>query len=78
MLSSSVRINKKYAIDLAGLYKVRNFNDGVSFLEPKINLDIYIGDHNPKFEISLVILNVMVFQIVFYNVNHKEENVIAA
>lgn len=59
-------------MDLSGLHFIRSFLDGITFLEPKINLDLYRGDHNPKLEISLIVLNFKIFEINIYNVNHVE------
>lgn len=73
MLNKSVRINKNYAIDFSALHLIRSFLDGISFLESKINLDLYKGDHNPKLEISLIVLNFKIFEIIIYNVNHVEK-----
>lgn len=50
--------------------KIRSFKDGVSFFDFKINLDLFKGDHNPKFEILWVILNYKILEVNIYNKNH--------
>ena len=66
----SFRITDDYAIDIMLLHKYRSFSDGITFFKPEINLDLYEGDHSPKFEMNLAIMNVYVFQLEIYNVNH--------
>jgi len=66
----SARINKNYALDVSLLHKVRDFNDGVSFFECSINYDKYEGDHNPRFNIFILCLNFIIFEIEIYNRNH--------
>jgi hypothetical protein len=65
------KINQNYAFEFYGLYPIRDIKDGISFFEFRMNLDLYKGDHNPRFEFSLILLNVMVFSLMIYNVNHK-------
>jgi hypothetical protein len=64
------KVSKKYAIDFGFLYKIRSFKDGISFLEFSNKLDLYKGDHNPKLQLSLIVLNFLIFELDFYNVNH--------
>ena len=65
-------INKDYAIELMLFHMVRSFKDGISFFEFEINLDLFEEDHNPKFDIFLIIFNCMIFQLWIYNVHHKD------
>jgi hypothetical protein len=66
------RISKNYALELYFLNFVRKFSDGVTFFELKINLDLYKGDHKPMFEVSLLVLNTIVFEFRVYNTNHVD------
>lgn len=50
--------------------KIRSFKDGISFFEFNINLDLFKGDHNPKFEILVIILNFKLIEFNFYNTEH--------
>lgn len=65
-------INEDYHVDINGLYKMRNFSDGISFLEVNVNLDSYVGDHNPQFGIQIVLFNINVLEIRIYNVHHVD------
>ena len=58
MLVISKRIYKNFAFDICGMYKIRNFSDGISLFNFKANIDLYKSNHNPKFEIQLIIFNV--------------------
>jgi len=68
-----LRLSKNYAIDWSFLRKIRNFSDGISFFEFNCNLDLYKSDHNPKINIHLMLINIMIFEFEIYNVNHVEE-----
>ena len=68
----SFRISKNYAVDIMLLHKFSQFSDGVTVLDCDINLDLYEADHNPKFELRLAFLNVYIFQLEIYNINHKD------
>jgi hypothetical protein len=73
MLGFSFKINKKYAFDIAAFYKVRDFHDGIDFFNSEINLDLFKGDHNPQFNIFLMLFNFMIFEIDIYNMFHVPE-----
>lgn len=67
------RINKNYATELYFLHKLRNFKDGISFLNIDICLDLFKHDHNPKFRIHAVFLNFTIVEFSIYNRHHKHE-----
>lgn len=73
MLCWSFKINENYTFEISGLHKIRNFKDGVTFIDFSIDLDLYVGDHNPKFSIMITILNFKLIEIEVYNVHHVEE-----
>lgn len=75
MLCFSFKINKNYAFEISGFHKIRDFKDGISFADLDIDLDLYKGDHNPKFSAELVLINFKIVEIGVYNINHinKEE-----
>jgi hypothetical protein len=64
-------INKNYAFEISGLHKIRNFRDGVTVIDPYISLDLYKGDHNPKFTILLIFMNFKLIEIGVYNIHHQ-------
>ena len=64
---------KNMALDFVFCNKVRSFKDGITFFDFETNLDLYEVDHNPKFEIRLTILNVIIFELTIYNILHKED-----
>lgn len=67
------KISKNYALDYMFLYKIRDFKDGISFINYEMSLDLYKTDHNPSFDWGLYLFNFTIFQITIYNVNHVEE-----
>jgi len=61
-------------------YKIREFKDGVSFFEFKINLDLYDPIeyikfyYKPSFNIHLVFLNYTIFEINVYKIVSDEQS----
>lgn len=66
------KISKSFAFEGAFFHKIRNFSDGISALQFNFDSDFYKGDHNPKYEIELIIFNIMIFEFRIYNINHTE------
>ena len=66
------KIKLTYEIDL--FRKIRNFSDGIDFLDFRINLDLYDGDHKPSFIMHLIILNWTILEFSIYNIYHQNEN----
>lgn len=67
-----IQVSKNRAIDFGFFYKIRKFKDGITFFEFVTNLDLYKGDHNPKFKICLVFINFIIFELNFYNTEEKD------
>ena len=42
-------------------------------IEVTHNLDLFRGDHNPKFNISFDLFNMRILEFIVYNVNHIED-----
>ena len=68
------KINENYAWELTLFYKYREFKDGIDFVEFDTKYDRYMEDHNPKFELSLRILNCTIFDFGIYNVWHADNS----
>ncbi len=62
-----------YAWELTFLNTPRAWKDGVTIFDFRINLDRYPGDHAPKFEIDLVLLNVNLIKFSYYFRCHRDE-----
>ena len=62
----------KYGWEVSMFNKYREFRDGISFLESKINFDKYESDHTPRFDVLLVIMNFTIFELSVYNVYHMD------
>lgn len=62
---------KNFALELSLFRPIRSFKDGISFLEFKACIDLYEEDHKPSFDVSLLVLNLMVFELNIYNISHK-------
>lgn len=72
MICISKKLTKNYAIELAFFNHIRSFFDGVTAFELALDSDFYKGDHNPKITFRLIVLNFLIFEINFYNVNHEQ------
>jgi hypothetical protein len=70
MIGFSLRLGKNFALDVTGPRVIRRFRDGITFFDFPVSLDLYSGDHKPSFDISLTFLNLMLFEINFYNIHH--------
>jgi len=70
----SIKLSKNYALDVNFLHIHRYLSDGLSIFEFNINSDWYVGDHNPQGTMRLVMLNVVLFELQIYNVNHVKDN----
>lgn len=71
MITFGRKISNDYGWEIALFHKLRDFSDGVTFLETKINWDKYIGDHTPRFEFHLVLLNHTVIEVNVYYLHHR-------
>jgi len=67
------KISKNYALEFYITHLIRALSDGLTFFEFKVNLDRYYGDHCPRFEVYLILCNIMVFEARIYNINHMEK-----
>ena len=65
-------INKDYAWEISALHKIRDFKDGISFIDFDINWDRYLADHTPAFNFSLEILNYKIFEFNIYYQRHRD------
>jgi len=73
MITFSRKVSNDYGWEIALLHKLRDFSDGVTFLETKINWDRYIGDHTPRFEFHLVLLNHTIIEVNVYYLHHRSK-----
>ena len=65
-------INRNYSWELELFTKHRDFKFGITPFKFEIDFSIYPCDHNPKFEMELVIMNFSIFQFLIYNIWHME------
>jgi len=70
----SFMLSENYAFELSILHNIRAFKDGISFFELTCTLDLYKADHHPKFSLMWVLLNLKIFEMNVYNINHVKEN----
>ena len=66
------KIGDNYAWELETFYNYRSFADGIDFFIFDWSYDKYICDHNPKFNITLKILNFIIFDFTVYNIWHTD------
>ncbi len=64
------KLDDNYVWEFEMFYNYRSFKDGVDFFDFDITYDKYIGDHNPKFEITMKALNNIIFSFQIYNIWH--------
>jgi hypothetical protein len=64
--------NSKFAWELCMFHKLREWSDGLSLFECKVNYDKYVGDHTPRFEIFLVLFNYTILDFSIYNIYHED------
>jgi hypothetical protein len=67
------KITKNFAWELGFFYLLRDFKDGIDFIDIGICLDLFKNDHKPSFRVGFVLFNIMVFEFNVYNVNHMED-----
>ena len=69
-------LSKMYGWELSFLLKYRDFKEGITFSELKIEYDKYIDDHKPSFRMHLILFNYTIFEFDFYFAHHvKEEEI---
>lgn len=68
----SRKISKDYGWEIALFHKLRDFSDGMTFFETKINWDKYLADHCPRFGIHIIILNYTLVELNIYYLHHRE------
>lgn len=66
-------INRDYGWEIALFNKIRQFEDGLSIFEIIMNWDRYKGDHSPKFEFSVIILNVIIIEANISYPHHRDD-----
>jgi len=66
-------VSEDYSLEVVVLHPIRALSDGLTLWECKLNADWYRGDHCPRYEFELVILNVMILEVRVYNIHHEEE-----
>lgn len=67
-------IGKKYVIELSMLEKIRSFKDGITFFELTTGIDYSVNDHNPQFQIMLLIMNFKIAELDIFNKYHLEDD----
>jgi hypothetical protein len=74
LLCLSKKVSKNYAFEIAAFYLVRDFRDGIDFCDFSVKLDVYKGDHNPRFSFTLIVLNFTLLEIEVYNIHHVDHD----
>ena len=73
MILIGTKLGDNYAWEISLFHKIRNFSDGISFGNITAKLDTYKGDHNPKFILSVELLNFCIGEFIVYNRHHCED-----
>jgi hypothetical protein len=72
MFSGSGKININYGWEIVLFKRIREFSDGITFFEEKLNWDRYHGDHSPKVEAHLVLFNFTIIEFNVYYLHHRD------
>ena len=72
MFSGSGKINIDYGWEIVLFKQIRDFPDGITFFEEKLNWDRYSGDHSPKVEAHLVLFNFTIIEFNIYYLHHRD------
>ncbi len=72
MIIRGDKIGNDYGWEITLFHKLRKFSDGVTFFEAKINWNRYKGDHSPRFEVHIILLNITLIEANIYYLHHRE------
>jgi hypothetical protein len=73
LIDKEAKDHVQMAWELELFRKIRDWDDGLSVVETKCDFSWYKGDHQPSFELSLVLFNWTIFQLLVYNIKHVED-----
>lgn len=71
MITFNGKFGRDYGLEIVLFHKLREYSDGITFWESKINWDRYLADHSPKFTIHIVLLNYTLIEINIYYLHHR-------
>ncbi len=66
-----IKLTNNYGFELTVLDRIRKAEDGVSFIEFKVNWDRYLSDHSPSFQAYILLINYIVFEVNIYYLHHR-------
>lgn len=67
-----ISIKKRIYWETQLFARIRDWKDGITFFELKINLDRYVSEHSPSFQIEITVLNLYNHLWIYQN-NYEEE-----
>ena len=73
MLGFWGNITANKAWELVFFHWYRSFKDGITFVNIDINYDRFEGDHNPRAEFALRVLNLTIIEFNIYDTRHTED-----
>lgn len=71
-LRKKLKRDVQMVFEFTFLNKVRSYSDGITFMNLKLDSDLYEGDHTPRIEFLLEVLNFQLVNIILYNKYHYE------
>ena len=74
LVSWTKKLTEKFSLDLVMFSKLRNWDDGIDFINVDISFDKYEADHKPSFQFMIVLLNYTIIELDIYNINHLVES----
>ncbi len=66
------KLTTNYGFEVTIFHKLREFSDGVSIFDGKINWDRYKADHSPRFELFLMLFNYTIIELNIYYLHHRD------
>jgi len=66
MINFCTKISKTHFFALTMFHKVREFSDGVTFINFETSLDLYEMEHNPQFRVLFMLFNYTVLELEIY------------
>ena len=74
MIYKAGKINENYGWEIALFHKIREMEDGIDFIDFKIDWTRYEADHRPNFEIRLWLFNYEILGFEIYYLHHREDD----
>jgi len=62
------------AFEMDWFKKIRLVSDGIDIINIKFDIDFYMGDHTPRINFMICVINFKLIEMSLYNTYHAEED----